>query len=185
MCFILLPNQPPCVFWFSCSVMFNSLRPHELQQTRLPCPGVCSNSCPLSRWWHLTISSSVTLFSSCLQSFPASGSFPMSRFFTSGGQSIGASASILPMNIQAWFPLGLTGLTSLLSMRLSRVHEHSSRASILRRSAFFIVQLSHLYTINGETIALTIWTFVGKVMSLLFNMPSRFVIAFLPRSKNL
>ena len=94
---------------------------------RLPCPSlsprVCSNSCPLSRWCHPTISSSAVPFSSSHQSFPASGSFPVSWFFTSGGQSIGASASTsaLPMNIQGWFPLGLTGLISLLSKRLSRV----------------------------------------------------------------
>ena len=97
---------------FSCSVMSNSLQPHGLQHVRLPCPllssGVCSNSCPLSRWCHPTISSSVVPLSSCLQSFPASGSFPVSRLFASGGRSIGvsASASVLPMNIQEWFPLG-------------------------------------------------------------------------------
>ena len=97
---------------FSRSVVSNSLRPHGLQHTRLPCPspslGVCSNSCPLSWWCHPIISSSVIPFSSCLQSFPASGSFPMSQFFSSGGQSIGASASasVLPMNIRNWFPLG-------------------------------------------------------------------------------
>ena len=104
-----------------------SFLPHGLQHTRLPCPspspGVCSNSCPLSQWCYLTISSSVTLFSFCLQSFPASGSFPMSRLFTSGGQSIGASASasVLPMNIQGWFLLELTGLISLKFKGLSRV----------------------------------------------------------------
>ena len=102
---------------FSCSVVSNSLQPHGLQHTRLPCPspptGACSNSCPLSRWCHPTISSSVVPFFSCLQSFPASGSFPMSLFFPSGGQRIGASASasVLPVNIQDWFPLELTGLT--------------------------------------------------------------------------
>ena len=113
---------------FSCSVMSNSLWPRELQHTRLPCPsptpGVCSNSCPLIQWCHPTISSSVATFSSRLQSFPASGSFQMSQFFASGGQSIGASASILPMNklwIKDWFPLGLTGLISLLSKGLSKV----------------------------------------------------------------
>ena len=112
---------------FSCSVVSNSLWPHGLQHARLPCPsptpGACSNSCPSSRWCHPTISSSVVPFPSCLQSFPASGSFPMSQFFTSGGQSIGisASASVLPMNIQDWFALGLTGWISLLSKGLSRV----------------------------------------------------------------
>ena len=103
---------------FSHSVMSDSLWPHGLQHTRLPChlpsPGVCSNLCPLSQWCHPTISSSVVPFSSCPQSFPASGSFQMSQLFASGSQSIGASASA-PMNIQGWFPLGLTGLISLLS----------------------------------------------------------------------
>ena len=112
---------------FSLYLMSDSLWPHELQYARLPCPslspGVCSNSCPLSQWCHPTISSSVTLFSSCPQSFPASGSFPNSWLFPSGGQSIRASAaaSVLPMNIQGWFSLGLTGLISLLSKGLSRV----------------------------------------------------------------
>ena len=112
---------------FSCSVMSDSLWPHGLQHARLPClsptPGVCSNSCPLSRWCHPTISSSVVPLSSCLQSFPASGSFPVSQFFTSGGQSIGVLASVLvlPVNIQDWFPLGLTDLISLQSKGLSRV----------------------------------------------------------------
>ena len=107
--------------------MSNSLQLHGLQHARLPCPfpspGACSNSCPLSQWCHPTILSSVIPFSSCLQSFPASGSFPMSQFFPSGGQSTGASASasVLPINIQGWFPLDLTGLISLLSKRLSRV----------------------------------------------------------------
>ena len=102
--------------YFSCSVVSDSLRLHGLQYTRPPCPsptpGAYSNSGPLSQWCHPTISSSVIPFSSRLQSFPVSGSFPMSQFFTSGGQSIGvsASASVLPMNSQDWFPLGLTGL---------------------------------------------------------------------------
>ena len=109
------------------SVMSNSLQPHGLQLATLPSPslspGVCSDSCPLSPWYHPTISSSVAPFSSCLQSFPASGSFPMSWLFTSGGQSIGTSAlaSVLPMNIQGWFPLGLIGLISLLSKGFSKV----------------------------------------------------------------
>ena len=107
------------IFQFSRSVMSNPLRPHGLQHIRLPCPSptprAYSNSCPLSQWYHPTISSSVVPFSSCLQSFPASGSFPVSQFFASGDRSIGvsASASVLPMNIQDWFPLGLTGLISL------------------------------------------------------------------------
>ena len=116
---------------FSCSVLSNSLRPHGLQHTRLPCPSptprAYSNSCPLSRWCHPTISSSVIPFSSCLQTFPASGSFPMSQFFKSGGLSLGASASasVLPMNIQNWFPLGLTGLI-LLSKGLPRVFSNTT-----------------------------------------------------------
>ena len=115
---------------FSCSVMSDSLRPHGMQHTRLPCPsptpGACSNSCPLSQWCHPTISSSVFPFSSCLQSFLLSGSFPMSQFFTWGGQNIGASASVLPMNIQDWFPLGLTGWISFQSKGLSRVFSNTT-----------------------------------------------------------
>ena len=109
------------------SVVSDSLQPHEQQHTRIPCPSptpeTCSNSCPSSRWCHPTISSSVALFSSCPQSSLASGSFPMNRLFTSGGQSIGASASasVLSMNIQVWFPFGLTGLIFLQSKGPSRV----------------------------------------------------------------
>ena len=166
-----------------------TLQTHGLQHARLPCPspspGVYSNSCPLSRWCHPTISSSVIPFSCCLLSFPASGSFQMSQFFTSGGQSTGVSASVLPISIQDWFPLGWTGWISLQSKGLSRVfllQHHSSKASILWHSAFFIVQHSHPYMTTGKTIALTRWTFVSKVMSLLFNMLSRLVITFLPKS---
>ena len=120
--------------------------------------------------------------------FPASGSFPMSQLFASGGQRIGvsASASVLPMNIQDWFPLGLTGWISAVQGTLkSLLQHHSSKASILQCSAFVIVQLSHPYMTTGKTIALTRRTFVGKVMSLLFNMLCRLVITFLPRSKHL
>ena len=110
---------------FSRSVVCDFLQLHGLQHARPPCPSptpwICSNSFPWSQWCHPTISSSVTPFSSFPQSFPASGSFPMSWFFASGDQSIGASASVLPMNIQGWFPLGLTGLISLQSKGLSRV----------------------------------------------------------------
>jgi len=109
----------------------DSLRPHGLQHTKLPCPSppprVCSNSCPLSQWCYLTISSSVTHFSFCLQSFPASEFFPMSQLFTSGGQSIGASASVLPVNIQGWFPLGFTDLISLVYKGLSSLLQHQQR----------------------------------------------------------
>ena len=151
--------------------MSDSLWPHEAQHTRLPCPTVsprvCPNSCPLSQWWHPTISSSVSPFCSCPQSFPTSGSFPVSLLFTSGSQSIRSSASalVLPVVIQGWFPLALTGLI-LLSMGLSSLlQHHSSKASILWHSAFFMVQFLYPYMTTGKTISLTIQTFVGKVMS--------------------
>ena len=157
--------------------MTNSLRPHRLQHIRLPCPslspGVCSNLCPSSQWCHPTISSSVTPFSSCPQSFPASGSFPISWLFTSSGQSIAssASASVFPMNMQGWFPLGLTGLISLLSKRLLTV----SSSIIVQKHQFFGIQHplwsnSHIHTwLLKKTIALTILTilwlyFVGKLI---------------------
>ena len=126
---------------FSRSVVSDSLRLHGLQHTRLPCPsptpGAYPDLCPLSRWCHPTISSSVVPFS-CLQSFPASGSFPVSQLFTSGGQSIGDSASVLPMNIQHCFPLGLTGVISLQSKGLSRVFSNN----IVQKHKFFSAQLS-------------------------------------------
>ena len=134
--------------------------------------GVHSNSCPSSQWWHATISSSIIPFSSCLQSFPASGSFPMSQFFTSGGQNIGvsASASVLSINTQDWSPLGWTAWISLQSRGfLSLLQHHSSKASILQHPAFFMVQFSHPYMTTGKTITLTRWTFVSKVISLLFK----------------
>ena len=178
---------------FRLSVVSNALQPHWLQHVMLPClsptPGAFSNSCPSSWWCHPTISSSIIPFSSCLQSFPASGSFLRSQFFTSGGQSMGASASasVLPMNIQDWFPLESAGLNLLAVQRTlkSLLQHHSSKASILQHSAFFMVQLSHPYMPTGKTIVLTRWIFVSKVMSLLFNMLSRLVIAFLPNSKHL
>ena len=143
---------------------------HGLQHSRLPCssptPRECSNSCPLSRWCHRTISFSVVLVFSCLQSFSASGSFPMSQFFTSGGQSIGSSASalVLPMNIQGRYPLRWTGLISLQFKGLSRVFSNTTVPT------FFMVQLLHPYMTTGKTIALTRQTFVGKIMTLVFNM---------------
>ena len=148
-------NFSELVFQFSHSVVSDSLWPPGLQHDRLPCPsptpGAYSNSCPSSQWCHPTISSSVVPFSSCLQSFPASGSFLISQFFASGGQSIRASASALPMNIQDWFLLGLTGLISLLSKWLkSLLQHHRSKASILPCSAFFMVQLSHPYMTTGK-----------------------------------
>ena len=132
--------------------MSDSLWPHGLQHARPPCPSptprVYPNSCPLSRWCHPTISSSVVPFSSCPPSFPTSGYFQTSQFFASSGQNIGVSAStsILPMNTQDWSPLGWTGWISLQSKGLlSLLQHHSSRASILRCSAFLIVQLAHPY----------------------------------------
>ena len=181
-------------FQFSHSLVSDSLLPHGLQHTRPLVPHqlpVYSNSCPLSQWCHPTISSSVIPFASCLQSFPASGSFPMSQFFASGGQSIGvsASASVLPMNIQDWFPLGWTGWISLLSKGLSRVFSNTTVPKLWwinsSGSAFFIVQLLHPYMTTRKTIALTRWTFVDKVISLLLNILSSLVITFLPRSKRL
>ena len=178
---------------FSCSVVSGSLQPRGLQQATPPCPsptpGAYSNSCPLSRWCHPTISSSVIPFSSCLHSFPASGSFPMSQFFTSGGQSIGvsASASVLSMNIQDCFLLGLTGWIFLLSKGLSSVFSNTT----IQKHQFFDAQFLYSPTLTSthdywkETIALTSWTFVRRVMSLLFNMLSRLVIGFLPRGKRL
>ena len=156
---------------FSRSVVSDSLQPHGLQYTRPPCPSptprVNSNSCPLSQWCHPTISSSVICFSSCLQSFPPSGSFQMSQLFTSGGQSIGvsASASVLQMNIQDWFSLGWIGLISLQSKGLSRVFSNTTvQKQILQCSAFFIVQLTAIHD-HWKNHALTRWTFVGQVMS--------------------
>ena len=184
---------------FSRSVVSDSLWSHGLQHARLPClspaPRAYSNSCPLSRWAHPAISSSVVPFSSCLQSFLAPGSFQMSQFFTSGGQSIGvsASASVVPMHIQDWFPLGWTGWISLQSKGLSRVFSNIT----VQKHQFFSAQLSlqsnsHPYMITGKTIAFNRQTFVSKITSLLFNMLSNMlinmfnmlVIAFLPRSKH-
>ena len=133
------------------SVMSNSLQPQGLQHTRPPClsptPGVYSNSCPLSRWCHPTTSSSVISFSSHFQSFPASGSFSVNQFFTSGGQSIGVSASesVLPVNIQDWFPLGWTGWISLLSKRLSRVFSNTT----VQKHQFFGTQLFYSPTLTS------------------------------------
>ena len=138
---------------FSCSVVSDSLRPHKLQHARPPCPsptpGGHPNPCPSSRWWHPNISSSVVPFSSCPQSFPASGSFPISQLFTSGGQSIGVSAStsVLPMNTQDWSPLGWTGWIFLWSKGLSRVFSNTT----VQKHQFFSTQPSsqsnsHIHT---------------------------------------
>ena len=176
---------------FSHSVVSDSLRPHGLQHARPPCPsstpGAYSNSCPSSRWCNPTISSSVIPFSTRPQSFPASGSFLISQFFESGGQSIGvsASASVLPMNIQDWFPLELTDLLSLQSKGLSRVFSNTT----VQKHQFFGTQPSSQsnspYMTTGKTIALTRRTFINKVMFLLLNKLSRLVTTFLLRSERL
>ena len=149
-------------------------------------PRVYSNSCPLSWRCHPTISSSVIPFSSCFQSFPASGSIQMSQFFASGGQSF--SFSISPSNEYSGlisFRMDWLDLLAVQGTLKSFLQHHSSKASILWHSAFFIVQLSHPYMTTGKTITLTRWTFVSKVISLLFNMLSRLVRTFFPRSKRL
>ena len=177
---------------FSCLVVSNSLRPRELQHTRPPCPSptprVPSNSHPSSRWCHSAISSSVVPVSSCPQSLPASESFPMSQLFAWGAQSTGASAlaSFPPKKAQGWSPLEWTGWISLQSKGLSRVFSNTT----IQTHQFFGAQLSsksnsHICTWPLENMALTRWTFVGKVISLLFNILSRLVIVFLPKSKHL
>ena len=159
---------------FSRSVVSDSLWPHGPQHARPPCPsptpGVYSNSCPSRQWCHPTISSSVVPFSSCLQSFPASGSFQMSQLFASGGQSIGisASTSVLPMNIQDWFPLGWTGWISLQSKGLSRVF-----SSTTVQNQFFCAQLSlwsnsHVHTRPLEK--------PGMLRFILFSQPFRVLL---------
>ena len=170
--------------------MSDSLRPHGPQNAMPPCPSptprVYSSSWPSSQWCHPTISSSVIPFSSHLQSFLASGSFPMSQFFASGGQSIGVSvsASVISMNIQDWFPLGWTGWISLQFKGLSRVFSNITVQSINSSALSFLYSPTPAFIHDyWKNIALTRWTFVGKVMSFLFNMLSRLVIAFLPRSK--
>ena len=173
--------------------MSDSLWPHELQHVRPPCPSqtprVYSNTCPSSQWCHPAISSSVVPFSSCPQSLPASGSFPMSQLFAWGGQSIGSfSFSISPSNEYPGlicFRMDWLDLFAVQGPLKSLLQHHSSKASILQHSAFFTVQFSHPYMTTGKIIALTRWTFVGKVMSLLFNMLSRLVITFLPRNNQL
>ena len=196
---------------FNCSAMFDSLWPYGLQhvilepkkiksdtvstvslschicQDSLPCPslssGVCSNSYPLSRWCHPTISSSVAPFSSCLQSFPASESSLRSQLFTSGGQGIGASSSLLVllMNIQDWFDL-----LAVQGTLKSLLQHHSSKASILGHSAFFMVQLSHPYITTGKTIALTMWLCVCTSIHINIYMGCHFLLKriFLTQGSN-
>ena len=173
--------------------MSNSLWPHGLQHARLRCPSPtprdCSNSWLSQQWCHPIIASSVIPFSSCLQSFQALGSFQVSQFFASGGQSIGvsASASFLPIEYSGLisFRMDWLDLLAIQGMLKSFLQHHSSKASILQCADFFMVQLSHPYMTTGKTVPLTKQTFVSKVMSALFNTLSRLVIAFLPRSKHL
>ena len=160
----------PSSVQFSHSVVTDSLWPHGLQYARFPCPtptpGVYSNSCPLSQWCHPTILSSVIPFSSCLQYFPASGSFPMSQFFASCGQSIGSfSFSISPSNEYSGlisFRIDWLDLLTIQGTLKSLLQHHSPKASILWHSAFFILQLSQPYMTTGKTIALTRWTLLAK-----------------------
>ena len=159
--------------------------PHEAQHARPPCPSptprVHSDSHPSSQWCHPAISSWVVPFSSCPQSLPASEPFPVSQLFTWGGQSTGvsASASFLPKKTQGWSPLEWTGWISLQSKGLWGVFSNTTvQKHEFFSAVFFIVQISHLYMTTGKTIALTLWTFVDKVMSMLFNMLSSLVILF-------
>ena len=158
--------------------MSDSLWPHGLQHARLSCPslspGVCENSCPLSQWYYQTIPSSVTPCSSCLQSFPASGSFLLSQFFTSGGKRIRTSASVLPMNVQGWFPFGLTGLIFLVSKGLSRVFSSTTTWKHQFFSALQPSLWSNSHIRTGTTIAFIIWIFVGQVMYGLEVFPTFF-----------
>ena len=181
------------MLFFSCSVVSNSLQPHGLQHSRLPCaslfPRVCSNSCLLSQWCYLTISSSAAPFSLCLQSLPVSGSFSNELTLCIRWPNYWSfSFSINPSNEHSrLISLRIDWLDLLAVQRTlkSLLQHHSSKASILRCAAFFMVWLSHLYMTTGKTTALTTWIFVSKVISLLFNTLSRFVIAFLLRSKRL
>ena len=197
----------PVPFWVLCSLVspFSRIRSDQpLSHVRLFATpwitasqaslsitnsGVHPDSRPLSQWYHPAISSSVVPFSSCPQSLPASESYPMSQLFAWGGQSTGvsASASFLPKKSQGWSPSEWTGWISLQCKGLSRVFSNTTvqRYRFFGTQLFFIVQLSHPYMTAGKTVTLTRWNFVDKVMSLLSNMLSRFVIAFLPRSKHL
>ena len=175
--------------------MSESWWPHGLQHTRLPSPSptprACSNSCPPCRWCHPTISSSVVPFS-CLQSFPASGSFLVSQFFASDGQSIdvSASASVLPMNVQSCFSLELTGLISLQSNRLKTLNGHSFPAPQFKSISSSVLTFLYGPTLTSihdywKNCSFDYMDLCRQIMSILFNRLSRFVIAFLPRSKHL
>ena len=178
----------PLLFLFSCSVISNSLWAHGLLHTRPPCPlpypGACPSSCPLHWWCHPAISSSVTLFSFCPQSFSASGTFPMSWLlfqlpkisFSFNIRLSNEYSGLISFNID-WFDL-----LAVQGTLRSLFQHHSSKASILWHSAFFMVQLLQPYVTTGKILAVSIWTFVGRVMSLIFNTLPRFVIDFLPRS---
>ena len=177
---------------FRCSVVSDSLWPHGLQHARPPCPSptsrVYSHSCPLSRWCHPTISSSVVPFSSRLQSFPASVFSNESVLLIRWPMYWSFSYNISPskeFSVLISFRMDWLDLLAVQGSLKSLPQHHSLKASNLRCSAFLIVQLSHPYMATAKTTALTRWTFVGKVVSLLFNMLSRLVITFLPRSKRL
>ena len=177
---------------FSHSVMIVSFRIHVSQLARILCPSpspsVCWNSCPLICWCHPTISCSVLPFSSCLQSFPALESLLMSPLHIRWPKYWSFNFRISPFSEYSgliYFRNDWFDLFAVQGTLKSLLQHHSSKASILQCSAFFVVQLSHPYMTNEKTIALTRWTFVGKIMSLFFNMLSRFVRAFLPRSKHL
>ena len=194
-----MTNVPSSYGWvqfssvqLSHSVASNSWQPHESQHARPPClsptPGVHWDSRPSSQRCHPAISSSVVPLSSCPQSLPASEFFPVSQLFAWGGEVLEFSFSISPSSEHPGlisFRMDWLDLLAVQETLKSLLQHHISKASILRCSAFFTVQLSHPYMTTGKTIAITKWTFVGRVMSLLFNMISRLVITFLPRSKRL
>ena len=180
------------LFQFSCSVVSSSLRPHESQHARPPCPsptpGVYSNSCPSSRWCHPAISCSAVPFSSHPQSVQHQGLFQWVNSLHEVEEYWSFSFSISPSNEHPGlisFRMDWLDLLAVQGTLKSLLQHHSSKASIFQRSAFFTVQLSYPYMTTGKTIALTRRTFIGKVMSLLFNILSRSVITFLPRSKSL
>ena len=183
-------NSLRCAVQFSCSVLSDSLQPHGLQHARPPCPSptprVYSHLCPLRQWYHPTISFSVVPSSSRLQSFPASVFSSESVLLIRWSKYWSFNFNISPSNEYSGLISFMRDWLDLLEVQgtlKSLLQHHSSKASILQSSAFFLVQLSHLYMTTGKTIALTRQTFVGKVMSLLLNMLSRLVITFLPRSK--
>ena len=177
---------------FSCSVVPNSLQPHGLQHARLSCPsptpGVCGNSCPLSQWCHPAISSSVVPFSSCFNLSQHQGLFKDSALCIRWPEYWNFSFSISPFNEYLGlisFRMDWLDLLAVQGTLKSLLQHHSSKASVLGHSSFFMIQLSHPYMTTGKTIPLTRWTFVDKVMSLFFNMLSRRVITFLQSSKHL